>query len=153
MAEAGHTPDEVQYYIPHGSRLPFFGSIALFILMAGAAATLNGASAGSWVFGLGLLLLFTLFFLWFGAVIRENQAGLYNEQVDRSFRMGMMWFIFSEVMFFAAFFGALFYMRVITIPELGDLEHKLLWPDFKADWPARGPGQLDRKSTRLNSSH
>ena len=46
MAQAGHTHDESQYYIPHGSRLPFFGSIALFILMAGAAATLNGAVGG-----------------------------------------------------------------------------------------------------------
>ena len=146
MAQAGHTPDEVQYYIPHGSRLPFFGSIALFILMAGAAATLNGASAGSWVLGLGLLLLFTLFFLWFGAVIRENQAGLYNEQVDRSFRMGMMWFIFSEVMFFAAFFGALFYARQLSIPWLGGEGAKavsnLLLPDFDAGWPSNGPGDL-----------
>jgi cytochrome c oxidase subunit 3 len=114
--------------------------------MAGAAATLNGASAGSWVLGLGLLGLFTLFFLWFGEVIRENQAGLYNEQVDRSFRMGMMWFIFSEVMFFAAFFGALFYARQLSIPWLGGEGAKavtnLLWPDFDAGWPSNGPGDL-----------
>jgi cytochrome c oxidase subunit III len=146
MAQAGHTQDEGKYYIPHGSRLPFFGSIALFILMAGAAAMLNGAAAGSWVLGLGLLGLFTLFFLWFGEVIRENQAGLYNEQVDRSFRMGMMWFIFSEVMFFAAFFGALFYARQLSIPWLGGEGAKavtnLLWPDFDAGWPSNGPGDL-----------
>ncbi|NJK42387.1 MAG: hypothetical protein HC937_01115 [Aquincola sp.] len=79
--------------------------ISLFILMAGAAATLNGTAIGGWVLGLGFVGLFTLFFLWFGEVIRENQAGLYNEQVDRSFRMGMMWFIMSEVLFFAVFFG------------------------------------------------
>ena len=119
MAEARHTHDATEYYFPHGSRLPFFGSISLFILMAGAAATLNGTSVGAYVLGLGLLLLFTLFFLWFGEVIRENQQGLYNEQVDRSFRMGMMWFIFSEVMFFAAFFGALFYTRQLSVPWLG----------------------------------
>jgi cytochrome c oxidase subunit 3 len=146
MAQAGHTHDESQYYIPHGSKLPFFGSIALFVLMAGAAATLNGAAAGSWVLVLGFLLLFTLFFLWFGQVIRENQAGLYNEQVDRSFRMGMMWFIFSEVMFFAAFFGALFYARQLSIPWLGGEGSKavtsLLWPDFDAGWPSNGPGDL-----------
>jgi cytochrome c oxidase subunit 3 len=146
MAQAGHTHDETQYYIPHGSKLPFFGSIALFVLMAGAAATLNGAAAGSWVLGLGFLLLFTLFFLWFGQVIRENQAGFYNEQVDRSFRMGMMWFIFSEVMFFAAFFGALFYARQLSIPWLGGEGSKavtsLLWPDFDAGWPSNGPGDL-----------
>ena len=146
MAQAGHTHDESRYYVPHGSRLPFFGSIALFTLMAGAATTLNGVAPGSWVLGLGFLLLFTLFFLWFGEVIRENQAGLYNEQVDRSFRMGMMWFIFSEVMFFAAFFGALFYARQLSIPWLGGEGAKavtsLLWPDFDAGWPSNGPGDL-----------
>src|SRR5262245_17170710 len=154
MAQAGHARDESQYYIPHGSRLPFFGSIALFILMAGAAAMLNGAGVGSWVLGLGLLGLFTLFFLWFGEVIRENQAGLYNEQVDRSFRMGMMWFIFSEVMFFAAFFGALFYTRQLSVPWLGGEGAKavtsILWPDFTPGWPSNGPGDL---SPRDNGSY
>ena len=52
----------------------------------------------------------------------------------------MSWFIFSEVMFFAAFFGALYYMRVFSVPELGDLEHKMLWPDFTGGWPTAGPG-------------
>ena len=140
MAHAEHASDK-EYYFPHGSRLPFFGSLSLFILMAGAAATLNGTAIGGWVLGLGFVLLFTLFFLWFGEVIRENQAGLYNEQVDRSFRMGMMWFIFSEVMFFAAFFGALFYMRIVSVPDLGSLESQaLVWPGFKPGWPVSGPG-------------
>ena len=146
MAHADQTHDASQYYFPHGSRLPFFGSVSLFTLMAGAAATLNGAAIGGWVLGLGFVLLFTLFFLWFGEVIRENQAGLYNEQVDRSFRMGMMWFIFSEVMFFAAFFGALFYTRQLSVPWLGGEGAKavtsLLWPSFEAGWPSNGPGEL-----------
>ena len=51
--------------------------------------------------------------------VDESMAGNYNEQVDRSFRIGMLWFIFSEVMFFAAFFGALFYARNMSIPWLG----------------------------------
>jgi cytochrome c oxidase subunit 3 len=146
MAHAEQTHDPSQYYFPHGSRLPFFGSLSLFILMAGAAATLNGAAIGGWVLGLGFVLLFTLFFLWFGEVIRENQAGLYNEQVDRSFRMGMMWFIFSEVMFFAAFFGALFYTRQLSVAWLGGEGEKaitsLLWPEFQAGWPTNGPAGL-----------
>ncbi len=146
MSQAGQTRDESQYYIPHGSRIPFFGSVALFVLMAGAATMLNGSSTGTWVFGLGLVLLFTMFFVWFREVINENQAGLYNEQVDRSFRMGMMWFIFSEVMFFAAFFGALFYARQLSIPWLGGEGAKavtnLLWPEFDAGWPSSGPGNL-----------
>src|SRR6185295_6025011 len=77
---------------------------------------------------------------WFHTVAHESEGGRYNKQVDVSFRWGMSWFIFSEVMFFGAFFGALYYMRVLSVPELGDFEHKLLWPDFKAAWPVTGPG-------------
>jgi cytochrome c oxidase subunit 3 len=146
MAQAEYARDPGQYYFPRGSRLPFFGSASLFVLMAGAAATLNGASFGAWIMGAGFLLLCVLLFAWFGEVIRENQAGLYNEQVDRSFRMGMMWFIFSEVMFFAAFFGALFYARQLSVPWLGGEGAKaltsLLWPEFVAGWPTNGPGAL-----------
>ncbi len=146
MAHADQAHGPAGYYFPQGSRLPFFGSFALFVLMAGAATTLNGGAVGAWILGTGALLLAILFFSWFGEVIRENQAGLYNEQVDRSFRMGMMWFIFSEVMFFAAFFGALYYARQFSVPWLGGEGDKglasLLWPDFVATWPTNGPAAL-----------
>jgi cytochrome c oxidase subunit 3 len=80
-----------------------------------------------------------MLFGWFGTVIRESEGGLFNDQVDMSFRWAMSWFIFSEVMFFAAFFGALFYARIYSVPWLGDLDNKLLWPDFAAHWPTAGP--------------
>jgi len=147
MAHA-HAHDPDKYYIPHGSNLPFFGSIALLVLMIGAAMTLIGQTPGGWVLLAGFALLITLFFLWFGKVVEENQAGLYNRQVDRSFRMGMMWFIFSEVMFFAAFFGALFYARQLSLPWLGGEGGKavtsMLYPGFESAWPygGSGPGRL-----------
>jgi cytochrome c oxidase subunit 3 len=144
MAHAAHPNDPDKYYIPHGSKLPFFGSIALLVLMIGAAMTLLGTAPGGWVLTAGFVLLITLFFLWFGQVIEENQAGLYNLQVGRSFRMGMMWFIFSEVMFFAAFFGALFYARQLSLPWLGGEGSKavtaLLHPGFEGVWPYGGAG-------------
>jgi cytochrome c oxidase subunit 3 len=144
MAHAAHAHDPNKYYIPHGSNLPFFGSVSLLVLMAGASMTLIGVGIGSWVLLLGLGLLFTLFFLWFGKVVEENQAGMYNMQVDRSFRMGMMWFIISEVMFFAAFFGALFYARQLAMPWLGGEGGKaitsLLYPGYQASWPYGGSG-------------
>jgi len=143
MAHA-HAHDPDKYYIPHGSNLPFFGSVSLFILMIGAALFLSGVSGSGWILTAGLVLLFALFYLWFGKVIEENQAGLYNMHVDRSFRMGMMWFIFSEVMFFAAFFGALFYARQLSLPWLGGEGSKaitsLLYPGFEAVWPFGGSG-------------
>jgi cytochrome c oxidase subunit 3 len=148
MAHAAHAHDPDRYYIPHGSTLPFFGSVVLLILMAGAALFLSHVSGGGWVLIAGLFGLFALFFAWFGTVIAESQAGIYNMQVDRSFRMGMMWFIVSEVMFFAAFFGALFYARQLSLPWLGGEGAKavsaLLYPGFEGSWPsgANGPARL-----------
>src|SRR5579864_3742143 len=113
-----HAPDSGHYYVPHHSPWPIFGSVTLFTVMLGAIGYLNDW-LGLWSLIPGAVLLATLFFLWFSTVIDENQRGIYNLQVDRSFRMGMMWFIFSEVMFFAAFFGALFYARVLSVPWRG----------------------------------
>ena len=110
---------ENSYYIPHGSRWPFIGSVALFGIMTGASMWLNGANVGPLVFAAGLAILVFMMFGWFGTVIRESEGGIYNAEVDTSFRMGMGWFIFSEVMFFGAFFGTLFYARSISIPWLG----------------------------------
>ncbi|MFO7277282.1 MAG: cytochrome c oxidase subunit 3 [Pseudomonadota bacterium] len=145
MAQA-HAHDPNRYYVPHESPWPIFGSVALFTLVLGTVAYLNEWT-GAWAFIPGALLLAFMFFGWFSTVIAENQSGLYNMQVDRSFRMGMMWFIFSEVMFFSAFFGALFYARMLSVPWLGGagtkfFSHLLLWPDFEATWPTSGPAQV-----------
>jgi cytochrome c oxidase subunit 3 len=96
------------------------------------------------LFWTGVLAVAYMFYGWFGTVIDESQRGLYNAGVDKSFRMGMMWFIFSEVMFFAAFFGALWYARHLSVPWLGGegsraLTQIFLWPDFEASWPTNGP--------------
>jgi cytochrome c oxidase subunit 3 len=131
------------YYVPQPSSWPVVGSIALFLMATGAAAWFNGTPFGKWVVLAGFLVLVYMMFGWFGKVIHESEGGKYNAQVDVSFRWGMGWFIFSEVMFFAAFFGALFYARVLSVPWLGDLEQKLLWPDFSAQWPTAGPNASD----------
>jgi len=148
MAHAQTTPaPSDKYYVPHSSPWPIVGAAAMFTTVGGAAMWINGANAGPWTFIFGLALLATMFIGWFGAVIRESEGRLYNEAVDRSFRMGMMWFIFSEVMFFAAFFGALFYARQFALPWLsgegdGALTNQYLWPGYSAGWPTNGPGQI-----------
>ena len=129
-----------RYFIPDPSRWPIFGSLALLCMAFGAALWMNDATWGKFLLIFGVCTLFYMMFGWFGVVAHESESGSYNKQVDASFRWGMSWFIFSEVMFFAAFFGALFYMRVLSVPWLGDLEHKLLWPDFSVQWPTAGPG-------------
>ena len=145
MADS-HADDSSHYYIPHNSPWPITGSITLFVIMAGAISYLNDW-APLWVFVPGAVLLAYLFWGWFSTVIDENQHGIYNLQVDRSFRMGMMWFIFSEVMFFGAFFGALFYARILSVPWLGGegvkvFTNYILWPHFEAVWPTNGPGRV-----------
>jgi len=142
QAQAAHGSDK--YYIPHGSKWPAVGAVTLFVTMLGTAALLNGSSMGPWIAYLGLAGVAYMFFGWFGTVIDESQRGLYNAGVDRSFRMGMTWFIFSEVMFFAAFFGALYYARQLAVPWLGGegsrfMTNLFLWPDFEASWPTNGP--------------
>ncbi len=137
-----HTHDK--YYIPHGSHWPVVGSCALFMMLGGFAVYLNGAAIGGTASLFGLALLVVMMAGWFGNVIAESMSGCYNPQVDKSFRMGMMWFIFSEVMFFAAFFGALFYARQLVIPWLGGegtkfMTNLTLWPGFEAMWPSNGP--------------
>jgi cytochrome c oxidase subunit 3 len=135
------------YYVPHGSYWPITASVAVFLTMVGAANMLNDSGGGSTLFIVGLALVVFMMFGWFGTVVKETQAGMYNDQVDRSFRWSMGWFIFSEVMFFAAFFGALFYARTFSIPWLAgegsnDLTNALLWQGFETIWPTNGPGDV-----------
>jgi cytochrome c oxidase subunit 3 len=109
----------------------------------GAALTMNKMELGYGMLAIGFAILIYMLFGWFGLVSRESESGKFNDTVDVSFRWGMSWFILSEVMFFAAFFGALFYMRVFSLPWLADSEHDLLWPGFQAVWPTAGPGIED----------
>jgi len=133
------------YYIPHGSHWPIIGSIGLFVMLQGFGNYLNGSGFGSTVMLAGFLILLVMVFGWFRTVINESEAGTYNMQVDTSFRWGMGWFIFSEVMFFAAFFGALYYARVFSVPWLGGADpstNELLWGGWEAAWPTNGPENL-----------
>jgi cytochrome c oxidase subunit III len=130
-----------RYYVPEPSTWPIFGSFALLSMAMGAASWFNGAGWGKYLVFFGLAMLFYMLAGWFSTVAHESEGGKYNKQVDTAFRWGMGWFIFSEVMFFGAFFGALFYMRVISVPDLGSLESQaLIWPGFKPGWPVSGPG-------------
>jgi cytochrome c oxidase subunit III len=148
MSDA-HAHAGEKYYVPHSSKWPIIGSAAFFTLLLGAIALLNEwlPALSGWTMLPGFLLVVYMFIGWFGDVIDENQRGIYGMDVDRSFRMGMMWFIFSEVMFFAAFFGALFYARSLSVPWLGGegtkvIGNTLLHPLYENAWPTNGPAKL-----------
>jgi cytochrome c oxidase subunit 3 len=130
------------YFIPEPSLWPIVGTVALFTLFVGTALLLNGYTPGMLVLVAGFAAVVCMFYGWFSDVIGESLKGKYNKQVDISFRWGMSWFIFSEVMFFAAFFGALYYARIYSVPWLGGegtkyLTNDLLWPAFEALWPLK----------------
>lgn len=145
------------YYVPAQSKWPIIATVGLGLTLFGVASILVQGRQGNsttvpWaVFFAGALIMAYMLFGWFGNVIREGRAGLYSHQMDRTFRWGMSWFIFSEVMFFAAFFGALFYVRTFAVPWLGGEGDRgssaMLWDGFRATWPllenpdpARYPG-------------
>ncbi|NOX69004.1 MAG: cytochrome c oxidase subunit 3 [Gammaproteobacteria bacterium] len=139
------THAEDRYYVPHGSHWPIIGSVGLFLLMVGVSSWLNGSDTGFWVMMSGVAVVVFMLAGWFSTVIGESVSGRFNQQVDMSFRMGMFWFIFSEVMFFSVFFGALFYSRNMSIPWLGGdsnnfFTNLLLWGGYESTWPSNGPG-------------
>src|SRR3546814_714345 len=141
MAQAQAARDPNAYFVPHHSRWPLFASVALFVTMGGLASWFNEASYGKATFFVGIAGMIVILFKWFADVILESVSGYYNKQVDGSFRMGMVWFIFSEVMFFGAFFGALFYARQFALPWLGGagdgvMTNALLWEGFSSAWQA-----------------
>ena len=141
------THAEDRYYVPHGSHWPVVGSAGLFFLMVGVSVWLNGTDSGFWVMMAGVAIVVFMLIGWFRDVINESEGGIYNSQVDMSFRMGMFWFIFSEVMFFSAFFGALFYARNMAVSWLGGQSNNfftnlLLWDGFEATWPTNGPANM-----------
>jgi cytochrome c oxidase subunit III len=128
------------YFVPAPSSHPAMTALGLFFVILGAGQWVNGVGWGKFALFAGLAIwLFTLS-RWFGDAIRESEGGLYSDRIDVSFRWSMAWFIFSEVMFFAAFFGALYWARQHALPMLGNADHQLLWPDFKAVWPTGGAG-------------
>nr|WP_297352598.1 cytochrome c oxidase subunit 3 [uncultured Caldimonas sp.] len=140
MSAATHQGSTPYYFVPGPSRHPVMAAIGLFFVILGAGQWVNGHGWGAYSLLFGLLWWAFVLFQWFGDAIRESEGGLYSNRIDVSFRWSMAWFIFSEVMFFGAFFGALFWSRLYTLPVLGDLENQLLWPDFKAIWPSSAPG-------------
>jgi cytochrome c oxidase subunit 3 len=135
------TPGTTPYYfVPQPSRHPVMAAFGLFWIFFGAANWINGNGWGEYALFAGLAWLFWVLFQWFRDSIGESEGGSYGHKIDLSYRWSMSWFIFSEVMFFGAFFTALWWMRAHSVPELGGIENSLLWPDFKAVWPTQAPG-------------
>ncbi len=130
------------YFLPGPSAYPAMAATGALTMAFGLTFWFNGVPHGDLLFFLGLFFFVFTKFRWFGKTISESEAGQHNLAVDTSFRWSMSWFIFSEVMFFASFFGALYYSRVYSLPDLSALHSKILWPAFTGAWPSVGPAGL-----------
>jgi cytochrome c oxidase subunit 3 len=128
------------YFVPAPSRHPVTASFGLLIIIASAAEWINGGDWAKYTLLVGFLWLFAVLFQWFRDAIHESETGQYGHKIEISYRWSMSWFIFSEVMFFGAFFTALWWMRSHSVPALGGVDNAVLWPDFKAVWPSVAPG-------------
>ena len=133
----GATP---HYFVPGPSRHPAFAAFGLFFVILGAGMWVNAVSWGKYALAFGLVWWLVVLYQWFSQAVAESLGGQYGHRVDLSFRWSMSWFVFSEVMFFGAFFAALWWARGHAVPALGSLENGLLWPDFKAVWPSQAVG-------------
>ena len=133
------------YYVPHNSKLPIFASLGIFLTVFGMGNMLNemthgiDSSFGEIVFLIGGMVMGATLFGWFSKVIEENHQKLYSDQMNKSYVWGMSWFIFSEVMFFFVFFGALFYIRVFVVDWIGGEGDRgpsnMIWPEYSPHWP------------------
>ena len=144
------------YYVPHETRLPVYCSAAIFLFVLGFSLLLNRSAGGLYTMAGGTGLFLLILFLWFRHVVKESESGQFDSQVDLSFRMGMGWFIFTEVMFFAVFFGSLLYARSLAGPWLGGegsggaaLTNDQLWPGYLYQWPNNGPGAVGGSFTPM----
>jgi cytochrome c oxidase subunit 3 len=146
----GSTP---HYFIPAPSRYPVTLAAGMLLVIFGGAQWINDNGWGKWVLLVGLVVWLSTLAQWFSQAIGESEGGQYSDRVDTSFRWSMSWFIFSEVMFFASFFGALFWARNIALPMLGNLDHQLLWPDFHAVWPSLQAGATASPADTIAAFH
>ena len=136
------TPHRTQpyYFVPAPSRHPAMTALGLGLLILGAGQWVNGSGWAKWLVLAGIVIWLATLFVWFRDAIGESEGGMYSDRVDVSYRWSMSWFIFSEVMFFGAFFTALWWARAHSVPALGSLDNAMLWPNFKAVWPSSAAG-------------
>ena len=147
MVTSASTERQQHYAVPAPMAWPIMGAGALFLMALGAVFVFNSNKGGYVPIGFGIALLVYMMFRWLGDVVRESEGGKYGRWEDVSFRWGMSFFIFSEVMFFGAFFGALYWVRQYSVPDLATIEsNALMWPGFTPHWPSAGPGFIEQFS-------
>jgi len=97
------------FHIVDPSPWPALSGFATLIMLLGFVLYLHGYLKGYFITKFGLFLLLCLMYLWWRDVIRESTyEGQHTKCVQKGLKIGMLLFILSETMFFAAFFWAFF---------------------------------------------
>ena len=94
---ATQTQKSGQYFVPHSANYSIFLSVGLLTLLTGFVFKLNSFAVGKWMMIFGATVALTMIFKWMANVVSECQEGAYSKWEDKSFRMGMITFIGSEV--------------------------------------------------------
>ena len=133
------------YHILNPSPWPLIGSIGALGLTFGFVIWkrgLFGLEAGTWwVFALGAAIVAYCMIGWWIDVIRESRRGEHTPVVQLHLRYGMILFIASEVLFFAAWFWMFFEMSLFReVRTFSSIEEvRTAW----SQWPPQGIETLD----------
>lgn len=112
------------FHLVDPSPWPIVTAFSAFALLSGAVMYMQAYTSGFLLFLIGLTLLVTSMGLWWRDVVRESTfQGHHTKAVQRGLRYGMMLFILSEVMFFAAFFWGFFHSSLSPAIQIGGI-----WP-------------------------
>ena len=145
MADA-HAAPHHDYHLVDPSPWPLVSSVATTVMMVGAVAWMKGLfgipEGQSWLFFAGLAGVLYAAFGWWSDVIKESKSGDHTPVVSIGLRYGMVLFIASEIMFFAAFFWMFFEMAIFNeartnIPEVGT------WAETAAAWSTWPPQGIE----------
>ncbi|MFT3996210.1 MAG: cytochrome c oxidase subunit 3 [Asticcacaulis sp.] len=126
------------YHIINPSRWPLLGSLFAAVMFIGVVIWMKGLfgiEKSPVVFGVGLLGVLYVMFGWWSDVIKESRAGDHTPVVQIGLRYGMIMFIASEIMFFAAFFWVFFEMALFHEHRAGI--HSSI-EEVRAAWAASG---------------
>jgi cytochrome c oxidase subunit 3 len=130
---AGHKNHD--YHILPASVWPFMGAVGAFVMLLGAVLYFH--DHGPWIGLIGLAMVLYTMFAWWSDVIAEGQEGDHTPVVRIGLRYGMVMFIVSEIMFFAAWFWSFFKHAMYP---MGVIEGVTVTPGV---WPPAGIETFD----------
>ncbi len=134
MAHHEHSGPTHPYHLVNPSAWPILGSFSLMILAIGGGMAMHKTPGGVPLSMAGFALVLYTMFVWWKDVVRESVVDkAHTAPVMAGIRIGMVLFIISEIMFFAAFFWAFFGASLYPRLPLEDT-----WAIAEGVWPPKG---------------